>query len=113
MEEQEKKKQKISNTEWGLIIGALATIDLVQAGLDLFAIGLVVNRLIDIFVALSLLFLFWVKGIRGVRIFGSVAAAFGLELIPLVDVLPLWTLDGLFAFSQDKIPKTVSGIIKI
>lgn len=114
MEEQkEEKKQKISNVEWGLIIGALALTDLVQAGLDLFAIGIVVNRLIDIFVALSLFFILWIKGIRGMRIYGSIVAAFGLELIPLVDVLPLWTLDGIFAFSQDKISKAVSGIIKV
>jgi len=96
--------------EWGLLIGALALIDLVQAGLDLFAIGVVINRLVDIFVALCLLFIFWIKGIRGARIYGSVAAGFGLEFIPGVDVLPLWTLDGIFAFSQDKIAKKLGGL---
>ncbi len=111
MEEEKEKKQKISNIEWGLLIGALAVIDLIQVGLDFaYGAGVLINRLIDILVALALLFIFWMKGIRGIRIFGSVAAAFGLEFIPVVDVLPLWTLDGVYAFAQDKIANKLPGL---
>ena len=103
----------MSNTEWGFLIGALALMDLIQAALDLFAIGVVVNRFIDVIVGLSLIVILWIKGIRGARIYGSIAAAFGLEFIPLVDVLPLWTLDGLYAFSQDKIANRSGGLGKV
>ena len=47
----EKKGSKISNTEWGLVIGALFVIDLIQIGLDLLAqVGVILNRFIDVFV---------------------------------------------------------------
>jgi hypothetical protein len=42
--------KEISDVELWLFIGALATIDLIQAVLDLFAIGAAINRFVDIFV---------------------------------------------------------------
>ena len=53
---------KISNIEWGLLIGALFTIDLIQIGLDFLAVGAIINRFLDIFVGLSLALYLQMRG---------------------------------------------------
>jgi hypothetical protein len=112
-EAKEKKGSKISNVEWGLIIGALLVIDLVQIGLDLLAeIGVVINRFIDIVVGLSLGFYLQMRGqslINPKRLFGLLATFIGEE-IPDVDALPFWTLDGIFNMSISKSEEIMSKI---
>jgi hypothetical protein len=105
------KTPEISNVEWGLVIGALLLVDIIQIGLEWLAIGLVINPFIDVFVGLSLAFYLQMRGQKLTnprRLFGIISTFFG-ELIPLVDELPLWCLDGVFNFflykSQKKIEK--------
>lgn len=97
---------RMSNTEWGLLIGALATIDLVQFILDVFLIGLVANRFIDIVVGMSLPFYLRMRGVRlDSKKIGGMVGTFLLEMIPGFDALPLWCLDGFLNFTLDKADK--------
>ena len=109
---EEKKESKISNIEWGLVIGALLTIDLAQILLDFFAIGAVLNRLIDIFVGLCLGFYLQIRGqslANPKRLFGLVGIFLG-EMLPVVDAFPLWTLDGVFNMFLAKSEKIVGQV---
>ncbi len=86
-------------TGWALIICA-GIIDALQIILDVFAIGLVLNRAIDAVVsavALALLFLvFRVSFIEETTLYLSLAGAITGEIIPVVDLAPLWTADALY-----------------
>ena len=92
-------RSKISNTEWGLVIGALAIIDLIQLILDLVAIGVIVNYAIEIIVGMTLPFYLHLRGekMSDPKRFFAFAATFGLEFfIPFVDGFPFWTADGIY-----------------
>jgi len=107
-----RKGSKISSAEWWLVIGALAFVDLVQIVLDLFAgIGAVVNRFIDIVVGMALPLYCHIRGVNldTKRIVSMVASFFGEE-IPVVDALPLWTLDGLLLMTWDKADKKLPSL---
>lgn len=98
-------KPKISNVEWGLVIGVLFLIDLVQIALDLiFEIGILVNRFIDIFVGMALPFYLQIRGqsMANPKRLTGVIGTFLLEEIPDLDALPLWGLDGLYNMSLAK-----------
>jgi hypothetical protein len=107
-------KPKISNVEWGLVIGALFVIDLIQIGLDLlFEVGVLINRFIDIAVGMILVLYLHLRGqdmTNSKRILGFMAT-FIMEEIPDVDALPLWGLDGIYnmflAKSEEKIENVV------
>ncbi|MDB5254099.1 MAG: hypothetical protein JWL80_165 [Parcubacteria group bacterium] len=94
---------KMSNMEWGLTIGALAMIDLVQFALDIFVIGVAANRFIDIGVGMTLPFYLRMRGVKmdGKKV-GSMLGAFLIEQIPVLDALPLWCADGVFMYMMDK-----------
>lgn len=94
------KRSKISSVEWWLVIGALGTVDLIQIVLDLFAIGVAANRFIDIAVGMALALYLLIRGepFKPLVILGT----FGLEMLPLVDALPFWVLDGFYYKSQAK-----------
>lgn len=86
---------RMKKKEWLLLGSVTAFIDLIQFILDFFVIGAVVNRIIEVIVGFSLLFYFQ---IRGVSMFNPKRATAFLatlvgETIPVVDALPLWTLD--------------------
>ena len=105
-------ESKISNTEWGLLIGALLTVDLVQIGLDFLAIGLVLNRFIDIFVGMSLAFYLQIRGqslANPKRIIGIFVTFIG-EQIPAIDSLPFWCLDGIYNMTLSKSDKIIGEI---
>ncbi len=108
MEDQNQKPagSKISNLEWGLVIGATAVVDVVQFVLDIFVIGAIVNRFIDIVVGMTLPFYFYIRGVKldSKKVLGM-AGAFGLEMVPGLDALPLWTLDVVYTMSMDKLDK--------
>lgn len=92
------QKSKISNVEWGLFIGALVVVDLAQIVLEWILIGFLLNPLIDIFVGMAIPFYLHIRGENiadSKRIFGFIGTFFG-EMIPGVDELPLWTLDGIY-----------------
>lgn len=103
------KKNQITNVEWGLVIGALLTIDLCQIVLDIMIIGFVLNPFIDAFVGMSFA-LYSVIRIQGGAtnfktlrsILLSIFGTFLVEMIPAASDLPLWCLDGVYAFSRYK-----------
>jgi len=86
---------KISNTEWGLVIGALLVIDGVQLLLDFLLIGPFFNGYIDL--AVGMTFPIYMR-LRGVTLdskkVGGMVGTFLFEIIPGFDALPLWCLDG-------------------
>jgi len=90
----------MGKTEWHFLIGAAVTVDLMQAMLDFFGIGLVINRFIDIVVGMALPFYLSIRGVKmtGRRV-GSIIGAFILEEIPGIDALPLWTADVLYIYA--------------
>jgi len=105
MEEQKPKSSgsKISNVEWGLVIGAVVVVDAVQFFLDAFAIGILANRFIDIVVGMALAFYFWARGVKmNAKKVLSLIASFVGEEIPVLDTLPLWTLDVILIMAWDK-----------
>ena len=105
-------ESKISNTEWGLVIGALFMIDGVQVGLDLFVIGLIINRFVDIFVWLSFGLYLQLRGeslANPKRLIGLVVTFLGEE-IPAADALPFWGLDGLYNMFLSKSDKILSQV---
>ena len=93
-------KSKVSTFEWGIVIGLLIVIDIAQIILDGFVIGVVVNRIIDFVVGLALPFYLQIRGekMSDPKRFLAWLATFGLEFIPVVDALPLWSLDGVYNF---------------
>ena len=111
---EDEKKSKISNTEWGIVIGALFVIDLTQILLEWLVIGLLINPFIDIVVGMSLAFYLQMRGqslANPKRVIGLIATFFG-EQIPGVDAigLPLWTLDGVYNFLLSKSEKIIEQI---
>jgi hypothetical protein len=109
----EKKKKtgsKISNTEWGMLIGILGVIDAIQVGLDLIGIpflaslGTIANRFIDVAVAFALPTYLYLRGVnmKQAKIIGSLMLTFFFEEIPAVDALPLWSADGAYIFLVTK-----------
>ena len=109
----DKKESKISNVEWGLVIGVLFLIDLIQIGLDLLAqVGVILNRFIDIFVGLSLGFYLQLRGqslADPKRLIGLIGTFFAEE-IPDLDALPFWGLDGIYNMSLSKSDKIIGQI---
>lgn len=114
----ERKKateSKISNTEWGMVIGILGIIDGIQFALDwvglpfVATVGTVLNRFIDFAVGLAWPTYLWLRGVnlKSVKTFGSIALTFFLEEIPDVDALPLWVADGAFVMATVKAEETI------
>jgi len=93
-------KSKIGKFEWGIVIGLLIVTDIAQIILDGFAIGVVVNRIIDFVVGLALPFYLQIRGekMSDPKRFLAWLATFGLEEVPVVDAFPLWFGDGIYNF---------------
>src|SRR5882724_9238574 len=93
----------ISNIEWGLVIGAVVVIDLVEFGLDWIGIGLVANEFIDIWVGMALPFYFYMRGVTPDRkklitwIVGPIFEMLTDGLIPVG-----WTADVVITMLLDK-----------
>jgi hypothetical protein len=111
---------KISNMEWGLLIGVGIMIDVFQFILNIVIGGLVANRFITAFVSMCLAFYYpW----RGVRMDSkktlSLIASFFLEEIPVVDSLPGLTGNIIMTMIWDKADKklaqsrAVEGLVQI
>ena len=73
---------KISNTEWGLVLGAAALLDAFQFALDLVVVGEIANPEIDLVVGPILVFYF---RYRGVKSSGSKITAW--ILAPLLEIV--------------------------
>lgn len=91
---------KISKIEWALVLSFFVLVDLIQIIIDLFVVGVIVNRIID--PAAGMILAIYLK-LRGLRLLkpsriGGIVGTFFLELIPIVDALPLWSLDVIFNY---------------
>lgn len=114
----EPRKSKISNTEWGLVISALFLIDLIQIIIEWlmswWGVGIILNWIIDVIVGMSFAFYLQMRGqslADPKRMFGLIGT-FVAELIPVIDELPLWGMDGLFNMAiskSDTILKNIPG----
>lgn len=82
------------------------TVDIVEIILDFFVVGAIVNRILDIAMAIFLFFVFLVLRILDERASLILFAALIGEEIPGLDAAPLWTLDVWYtiqrAHRQDK-----------
>ncbi len=85
---------KISNAEWGLILGAAAMVDLGQLVLDIMAIGLAANRIIDLGVVATLPLYLTLRGFKlDTQVLLLIGGSFLAEEVPVLDVAPFWTFD--------------------
>jgi hypothetical protein len=98
----------VSKTEWGLVIGALLFIDIIQKILELVlvvVIGEVVNKIIDIVVGGSLILYLALRGelsnpdTRN-RVLIAFLATCVAEAIPLLNVAAFWAIDGWYCMKQ-------------
>ncbi len=96
MDEPQKIKYRVDNTQAIFLISASLMVDVVQAIFDLVAVGAIINRIITIFVWPIFLTWFYFLGIKftkgngknlGTSVIGMV-----IELIPGLDLLPGWTV---------------------
>jgi len=102
---------KISNTEWGLVIGALAMVDVFQIILDMVAIGIAANRIIDLGVAAALPLYLTLRGYKlDTRTIMLVGGSFIGEEIPVLDAAPFWTFDGWKIWGWDKQRKAQDAV---
>ncbi len=85
----------MSKHGWQLLFVAVIFIDFLQFLLTLIGIGVFVNVAIDVVVGILLPFTLQMSGVSmaSPKMIASVFGVFGLELIPLIGALPLWTLD--------------------
>ncbi len=99
-----KKHEPITNLGWFFLITFTVLVDIVQAVLNFaFGAGVLVNRIIDVGFAFSLLLIFYLKGVPLTPAqYGSICAAFIGEEIPALDTLPMWTLDVVYIFASIK-----------
>ena len=77
-------------------IGFAALVDATEFVLDGFAVGVVVNRIIDMTVGAIFLAYFFYKGLSiadNSSVFGSIIGTIAGEFIPLVDIAPFFALD--------------------
>ena len=102
---------KISNTEWGLVIGAAVLLDAVEFGLDIFGIGLVLNELIDVGVGMALPYYFHLRGVKKDKrkittwVLATLFEMFTDGLVPIG-----WTIDVLATMYWDKRDKKLSKL---
>ncbi|MEK7574806.1 MAG: hypothetical protein AAB511_01085 [Patescibacteria group bacterium] len=116
-EEKEKKVggENISNTEWGMVIFVLLIIDGIQIGLNFaFLSGVIINRFLDMGIGLAWSTYLKLRGVKlDAKKIVSIGATFGLEMLPGIDMLPLWTLDGILIFALVKAEKELKKVAKV
>ncbi len=109
-------KSKISNVEWGLVIGALFAIDIVQIiiewSLSWLGVGVFINWIIDLMTGMGLALYLQLRGqsLASPKRLAGIIGTFVAELIPVVDELPLWGMDGIFNMVISKSDEIVSKI---
>lgn len=86
---------KIGTFEWIIVLVIAILVDLAQIGLDFFAIGVAANRIIDAIFLVCFNAYLWFRGVSLIdwRKLLIQAATFVGEEIPIIDALPLWSLD--------------------
>jgi hypothetical protein len=93
------KRKRIGFLTIFFMVSFAVVIDTIQLILDLFGIGVLANRIIDVAVACILLFWFYMIDpalLTNMKIVGSVGAALIGEEIPVVDAFPFWAGDAAY-----------------
>lgn len=108
----DKSNGDVSKTTATLMIVVALLVDAIQALLDILVIGFVLNWLID--AAAGFGFYLWFK-LHGVHFNSSkrIASFWGgliIELIPIVNMLPGWTLAVVLVISTTKIEKVAEAV---
>lgn len=103
---------RLTKTKWRMLVGLFVIVDLIQIILDLFAIGAVVNRFIDIAVGVGLPLFLRTQGVKlaNPKRMLAMLGTFVGEMIPGVDALPLWTLDVLYTWSTVKAEEALAKV---
>lgn len=105
---------KISNTEWGIVIGALFLIDAVEIGIDfLFGIGLFTNPFIDILVGMAWPTYLHLRGvnIKSAKMAASFILSFIFQVVPAID--GIWGIEGLYVFFAVKAERLVKRAAEV
>lgn len=96
------KGTRINNVEWGIFIFVLLLIDIGQVVIEWLLIWIGISIAINIIIDAGIAFLIPLYlRLRGQKV-GKPSQMFGLlgtlllEMIPVIDELPLWCLDGVF-----------------
>ncbi len=99
-----KKTEPITNLGWFFLIAFTIFVDILQIVLDLaFGAGAIANRIIDVGYAFALLLIFHLKDVPLTPAqYTSIAAAFVVEEIPVLDAFPMWTLDVVYICASIK-----------
>lgn len=113
-------RYRIGSLNAFFLISFSLTVDLVQAILDLFIIGGIINRIISPFVYLILWTWFHFLGIKFAKSgknAASLLVGFIIEMIPYIDLLPGWTVSTIILISnsrrEDAGKKSGGGIKKM
>jgi hypothetical protein len=102
---------KISNTEWGLVIGVGIVLDIGQYFLDFFVIGVFINPFIDIGVGMALPLYFSLRGIKVDMKKGLAWLGSGVIESLTAGLIPLWTADIVITLFLDKADKKLKAIV--
>lgn len=86
------QESKISNIEWGLLMGAGFVLDLGQWALILLGIGLLIDEFVDMFVAMSLALYLTIRGEMDMKRAGALILGW-LGEAGSDGALPLWGLE--------------------
>jgi hypothetical protein len=108
----------MSKQKWQLFFAIIIFIDFIQFLLTLTGVGIAVNVGIDIVVGILLPFTLQLSGVSmaSPKMIASVFGVFGLEILPLIGALPLWTLDLIiiyFFWKAEQKSATLSKITKV
>jgi len=103
--DEKKVKLRVNSITAFLLVSVSLTVDIIQALLDIFIIGGVINRIISPFVWLSFLTWFYFLGIKffknpknqTISIIGFV-----IEMIPYIDILPGWTVSTIILINTSR-----------
>lgn len=101
---------KISNFEWGALIGVAVAIDIFQILLDLAGVGIFINSLLDLMIGVALQRYFKFRGVKGSwKQWISWLGAPALEFFT-ASIFPLgWVLEVIITMLIDKAEGKVLG----
>lgn len=93
--------RRISKPERLLVYTVIIIVDISQIILNFFVVGVIVNRILDVIVGILLFAYGFIRKLLTTRISLGIIGSFAIEEIPIVDVLPMWTLDVKWMYSTD------------
>ena len=77
-------------------------VDIAQLILNLFVVGLFINRGLDVFIGAFLIFIFHLLDVLDAKTIISLGLSFIVEEIPLLDIAPAWSLDVVYVYIRVK-----------